>query len=178
MKKTLLLAIVAVMLISCGGRQQPTPRPNVWGDEEIHVTTELSSERVRVPFRRTASGLAEVQVSINGEPFNMLWDTGASITSISLLELAKLFKQSKISQSDYVDSVQMSFADGSIVTEYMFHISEIYIQGKDNQYLRLTDIVAVVSENVDAPLLIGQNVINNLPKHSFNESTQEIEFIK
>lgn len=178
MKKTLLLAAIAILLISCGGRQQPTPRPNVWSDEETCVNTKLSGDKVRVPFRRTASGLAEVQVSINGEPFNMYWDTGASITSISSLELAKLIKQSKISQSDYIDSVQMSFADGSSTTEYVFHINEIYIQGKDNQYLRLTDVAAVVSDNIDAPLLIGQNVISSLPKHSFNESTQEIEFTK
>lgn len=178
MKRTILMAAIAIIMASCGGGQDPTPRPNVWDNEEVAVETNLSGNKVCVPFHRTASSLVEVQVSINGEPFNMLWDTGASVTSISSLELAKLIKQGKITPQDYVDTVRMTYADGSASTEYIFHINEIYIQGLDNQYLRLTDVAAVVSDNASAPLLLGQNVISNLPQHSFNEAAQLIEFVR
>ena len=60
----------------------------------------LSSKNVIVPFERT-SDLAQVQISLNGVPFNMWWDTGASMTCISALELQKLAKEGKIELDDY-----------------------------------------------------------------------------
>ena len=67
-------------------------------------------------------------------------------------------------------------ADGSTTESAIFTIREIYIQGQDNKYLILKDIDAMVSPSAKAPLLIGQNVISNLPKHTFNESDGVIEF--
>ena len=80
---------------SCSNHQKPSARNNVWGDEDTTSVTEvkLSGSKVLVPFKRIESGLAEVQVSLNGVPFNMWWDTGASVTCISLLELQKLAKE-------------------------------------------------------------------------------------
>ena len=45
----------------------------VWGDEDTTSVTEikLSGSKVLVPFKRKESGLAEIQVSLNGVPFNM-----------------------------------------------------------------------------------------------------------
>ena len=106
----------------------------------------------------------------------MWWDTGASITCISALELQKLAKEGKITLDDYLGDAVSRLADGSSTEEVVFNIKEIYIQGKDNKYLRLTDVAAIVSANEEAPLLIGQNIISNLPKHRFNDRTGEIEF--
>ena len=89
-----------LLCASCGNKQKPSPRSSVWG-ENVDTTTiakiKLSGNKVLVPFKRMESGLAEVQVSLNGVPFNMWWDTGASVTCISLLELQKLAKEGKIS---------------------------------------------------------------------------------
>ncbi len=108
----------------------------------------------------------------------MWWDTGASITCISALELQKLAKEGKIELDDYMGKMVAGLADGSSSEEVVFNIKEIYIQGKDGEYLRLTDVAAMVSSNSNAPLLVGQNIISNLPKHSFNESKGIIEFDK
>lgn len=168
-----------LMCASCGNKTKPSTRVSVWG-ENVDTTTvaevKLSGEKVLVPFKRTDSGLAEVQVSLNGVPFNMWWDTGASVTCISLLELQKLAKEGKISLDDYVGPAMSKIADGSTTESAVFTIKEIYIHGQDNKYLILKDVAAMVSPSAQAPLLIGQNVISNLPKHSFNESTGVIEF--
>ena len=89
--KKILFAMAGIAIfacVSCGNKQKPSPRSSVWG-ENVDTTTvaevRLSGEKVLVPFKRTESGLAEVQVSLNGVPFNMWWDTGASVTCISLL---------------------------------------------------------------------------------------------
>jgi len=169
--------IVELMMVSCGGKQKPSERTNVWEDSEIEEV-ELSTEKVCVPFKRTAGNLAEVQVSLNGVPFNMWWDTGASMTCISALELQKLAKEGKIELNDYQGSILTKIADGSTTEAFVFNIKEIYIPGTDNQYLVLRDIDAAVSASANAPLLIGQNVIQNLPKHTFDESKGIIIFDK
>lgn len=168
------IALVSVC-VSCGSRQKPSPRVNAWDNSET-LQIGMNSDKVLVPFKRTSSGLAEVQVSLNGVPFNMWWDTGASITCISALELQKLSKEGKITLDDVQGKAISRLADGSSTEEIVFNIKEIYIQGKDNKYLRLTNVAAVVSANEAAPLLIGQNVISSLPRHKFNDSTGEIEF--
>lgn len=177
MKNLLYILVIGLMLLctSCGNKQKPSQRANVWKTE---ATISLSSDKVSVPFKRTMSGLAEVQVSLNGVPFNMYWDTGASITSISSLELAKLAKENKIRQEDLLGSVTSTYADGSSAEQPVFMIKEIFIQGNDGRYLILKNVETIISENCEAPLLIGQNIISNLPKHSFNESSMVIEFEK
>lgn len=181
MRKTVLaiVCMTILMCLSCGNNSKPSTRVDVWSGNENPTTIAeamLSGEKVLVPFNRMESGLAEVQVSLNGVPFNMWWDTGASITCISLLELQKLAKEGKISTEDYVGPAMSKIADGSTTETAIFTIKEIYIPGQDNKHLVLRDVAAMVSPNAEAPLLIGQNVINNLPKHSFNESTGVIEF--
>lgn len=177
MKNLLYILVIGLMLLctSCGNKQKPSQRANVWKTE---ATISLSSDKVSVPFKRTMSGLAEVQVSLNGVPFNMYWDTGASITSISSLELAKLAKENKIRQEDLLGCVTSTYADGSSAEQPVFMIKEIFIQGNDGRYLILKNVETIISENSEAPLLIGQNIISNLPKHSFNESSMVIEFEK
>lgn len=173
----MLAVIMMAIMVSCGGSQKPSQRASVWDDSETDEV-ELSTEKVCVPFKRTAGNLAEVQVSLNGEPFNMWWDTGASMTCISALELEKLVKAGKIELDDYQGSILTKIADGSTTEALVFNIKEIYIPGTDNQYLVLRDIDAAVSANADAPLLIGQNVIQNLPKHTFDEAKGLIIFDK
>lgn len=176
------MATIAILtLTSCGNNQKPSQRVNVW--EEVDTTSAvkkvtLSGKTVFVPFKRTDNGLAEVQVSLNGTPFNMWWDTGASITSISSLEFIKLMKEGKVNEDDKIGSVKTSYADGSSGVEDVYRIKEIFIQGRDNEHLILNDVAVTVSESLGAPLLVGQNVISNLPKHRFNDDTGEIEFDK
>ena len=81
-------------------------------------------------------------------------------------------------EDDFIDSINSQYADGSIGTEPLYRIGEITMRGKDNQILRLNGVAVSVSENLSAPMLIGQNVINKLPKHKFNDATEEIEFDK
>lgn len=180
MNKTISLIVsfvIGIIVVSCGGNQKPSERTNVWDDTETEEV-ELSTEKVCVPFKRTAGELAEIQVSLNGVPFNMWWDTGATMTCISALELQKLAKEGKIELDDYQGSILTKIADGSTSEALVFNIKEIYIPGTDNQYLVLRDIDAAVSASANAPLLIGQNVIQNLPKHTFDEAKGLIIFDK
>ena len=177
MKNFIHILIIGLMLLLCASckNQRPSPRYQPW-DHKCEAT--LSGDKVCVPFKRTMSGLIEVQVSLNSVPFNMCWDTGAAITSISSLEYAKLVKEGVACDDDLSDCITITCADGSSSDQRTLIIKEIYIQGKDGHYLRLMNVEAIILDNTKAPLLLGQNVISNLPKHSFNESSMEIEFEK
>lgn len=174
MKKIVFLLFLCglVLSTSCTDSQQVSQRVNAF----IQEGDSLSEQATKVPFKRLANNLAEVQVSLNGVPCNMWWDTGASVTCISLLELKRLAKEGKVQLEDYAGNSVATIADGSKVENALFRIKELYIQGRDNKNLILHDVVVSVSANEHAPLLLGQNVINSLPKHSFNETEEVIEF--
>lgn len=181
MKRTFIITLAFVILIpicsSCGEKQKASTRVAIWSEENDSTElVSLSAKKVIVPFQRTEGDLAQIQISLNGVPFNMLWDTGASMTCISALELEKLYKEGKIELNDYQGTIVSHIADGSTTETFVFNIREIYIPGRDNQYLVLHDVEASVSPNAEAPLLIGQNIIQNLPNHIFREDESVIEF--
>lgn len=182
MKQKLLLVMAALALLiivpCCKEGQKPTPRPSVWSEDSTNV--KMSDNKVLVPFKRLENGLAEVRVLMNDVPFNMWWDTGASTTCISLLELQKLHKDGKIELDEDFEGITVAqLADGTSTELPVFNIKVLYIQGQDDtSYLILRDIEAQVVPNAEAPMLLGQNVISQLPKHSFNESMGVIEFDK
>lgn len=181
MKKIFFITLSSLIIIaicsSCVEKQKASKRVEIWGEEKDSTEqVSLSAKKVIVPFQRTEGNLAQIQISLNGVPFNMWWDTGASMTCISALELQKLAKEGKIELDDYQGSIVSRIADGSTSESFVFNIREIYIPGRDNQYLVLHDVDASVSPNDGAPLLIGQNIIQNLPKHIFREDEGVIEF--
>lgn len=186
MKKTIIYTLSAILMltfVSCN-QQKPSRRDDPWGNEDTTmvdaavVQTFMSSKKVLVPFKRIESGLIEVQVSLNGVPFNMLWDTAASMCQISYLEFVQLAKSGKIGEEDMQGIAMTSLADASLIINKVFNIKEIYIQGKDNKYLRLQNVSFLVTDNTETPVLLGQNVIKELPRHSFDEESEWIEFEK
>ena len=162
---------------ACDSNQKPTPRLDAKKDTVANIVVSDDGSKILIPFRRNEGELAEVQISLNGVPFNMWWDTGCSITSISALELLKMAKEGKIKDRDLVGKIETMIADGSTTQELVVNIKQVYIAGQDSEhYLVLDDIMVSVSASEDAPSLIGQNIIQKLPKHSFNEDTGTIEF--
>lgn len=116
---------------------------------------QVKGEKVLVPFKQIDNDLLEVQVSLNGVPFNMWWDPGASVTCISLLELQKLAKEGKISMDDYRGPAFSKIADGSTTESAVFTIKEIYIQGRDNKYIVVKDVEALVTPQSRSASAVG-----------------------
>lgn len=176
-KISIFLSIAAAAMLTACDNQKPSPRVDVYGDSEVE-TTQMSADKVYVPFTRTESNLIEVQVTLNGVPMNMIYDSGASMTSISALELQMLAKAGKIELSDYMGNIVTQIADGSTSEGAVFNIKGLTIKGNNDQYLVVRDMEAIVSANDDAPLLLGQNAIRELPKHTIDDSKGVIIFDK
>lgn len=175
-KAVVIWSIIGFLLISCGGGQKPSPRVHLLPNpKESDIKVEKSSHKIVIPYKRTASGLIEVCVSINGVPFNMCWDTGSTVTSISWLELAKLAKEHAITEDDMISNEDID-GNNSYCSEKIFNINEFLIYGIDNNRLTFYNIPITVHNNYSSLMRIGQDIIRKLPKHTFNEDTMFIEF--
>lgn len=101
--------------------------------------------------------LFAIPCKVNGLPVKLLFDTGASGVSISLTEALFMYKNGYLSDDDIGGTVYSQIANGDIVENTEIHIHEIEIGG-----LKINNIKAMVSSTLDAPLLLGQSVIQQL----------------
>lgn len=171
--KILLSLLALAFITSCGNGQKPSDRIR------YQNPAEADSLYIRVSYDRpTETSTPEVQVELNGSPFKMLWDTGATTTCISTLELVNMIKNGTISESDRTGSVSITVADGSTVAVPTFNIREVVLRGTSGEVLRVNNVDVVVMDNPSASLLLGQNIMKELPAYTFDDICQELVFKK
>jgi predicted aspartyl protease len=111
-----------------------------------------------ISFAKTQSGLIEVPITINDVlRIKFIFDSGASEVSISPDVALTLLRTGTISESDWLPSQNYIFADGSKAKSERFLIKKLIIGNQT-----LTNIEASISRSIEAPMLIGQNVIQKL----------------
>ncbi len=167
---TLIMGFI-LALASCDN-QKPRQRHNT---DTIQRTDSIIS--MRVSFKRqSTTSTPEVTVKLNGVPFNMMWDTGAERTVISAFELASLMKAGKISDYDHKGYMTAVVADGSSSQVPVFNIREFTLTDTDGNEHTIYNVDVAVIDNMGASLLLGQNVMKELPAYRFNDVEQNIEF--
>jgi predicted aspartyl protease len=122
--------------------------------------TGLSSENTSntIKILKTQSGLIEVPIVINDVlRINFIFDSGASEVSLSPDVALTLIRTGTISENDWLQDQIYTFADGSKAKSKRFLIKKLII---GNQVL--TNIEASISSSIEAPMLIGQNVMQKL----------------
>lgn len=113
---------------------------------------------VEVPFS-PANGVTKVDCTINGLPLNFIFDTGASDVSLSQVEANFMFKNGYLSDKDVMGKQRYQTADGSISAGTVINLRQINFGG-----LELQNIRASVVKSQNAPLLLGQSVLQRLGK--------------
>ena len=113
---------------------------------------------VEVPFSKV-NGVTKVDCTINKLPLNFIFDTGASDVTISQVEANFMYKNGYLSERDVVGKKAYQVADGSISVGTTIILKEIQFAG-----LILKDVRASVVESQNAPLLLGQTVLQRLGK--------------
>ena len=113
-----------------------------------------------IKMNEKKGGVYEVPVIINNTlKIQFLLDTGASESSIPLYVFYTLLKNGTITRADKLSEKTYTLADGSEMTNKRCIIREITI---GDHVLR--DVSVSISESVDSPLLIGQNVLGQFSK--------------
>ena len=154
-------------ICSCNGKRiQPEPLSSSQYYEESNY-----DEVIEVPFKKQG-GVRTIQVKINDcAEFPMIFDTGCSGMSISVLELATLMKNGYISEDDLVGITQAQIADGSVISEAVVNLKVLKIGDYECQ-----NVHASISENAAAPLLLGNGALKDVKSFSVDDNAQVIKF--
>lgn len=114
------------------------------------------SERVEIPFTPDG-GCASVKCTINELPLTFIFDTGASIVSLSQVEANFMLKNGYLKRDDFVGSGRFVDANGDVTEGTIVNLRDVDFGG-----LKLNNVRASVVRNQKAPLLLGQSVLGRL----------------
>jgi predicted aspartyl protease len=160
----LFLATIAI-LTSCNGKPQKPP----------YNLDKETSECISIPYEEFG-GVKVIPVKLNGITMNMIYDTGCSGIHLSLNEVQTLYKNGKFDENDILGVSYASIADGSIVENGLINIKRIEIGGEDG--IVLENIQASVALNQDAPILLGNSVLDELASVEVDNISKTINFNK
>lgn len=174
----IVLALVAsgFSMVSCNGcsknEDEVTPLISPY-DEEDDVEIELPNADVVNVSYTEQSNLKIVQVLINDRiNKEMIFDTGASYTQITLKEANYLYSEKVLTNDDILGSEKFGDANGNITVNMVVNLRKLVLGGK----LIITNVKATVVENADAPLLLGQTVLKELPQYTVDNENKVIKF--
>ena len=100
-----------------------------------------------------------------------IFDTGASLISISETEAAFLYKQGTLTDDDIIEKAEFSDANGDISEGTIVRLKSVSIGNRT-----LYDVRAVVVSGGRAPLLLGQSALSQFGKVSIDYTHKIISF--
>lgn len=139
-------------------------------NEHLPEVSEIQevSERIEIPFT-PEGGCVSVKCSINDLPLNFIFDTGASIVSLSQVEANFMLKNGYLKREDFVGSGRFVDANGDISEGTIVNLRNVDFGG-----LYLNNVRASVVRNQKAPLLLGQSVLGRLGSIEIDNSGKKI----
>jgi len=169
----LLCMSLLVSISSCNSSKKRTEVESPYAGFEYDLESD-EDYVVKIPFSDKGTGVVHIPVTVNGMGVEMIFDTGASSTTISLQEAAYLAKHGKLEEDDILAVQQFSTADGSISEGLVINLKEMLIGGK----IKLTNTEAVVVMNQEAPLLLGNTVFSQFREVSVDRQENVVKFYK
>lgn len=127
-------------------------------------TIVLSNAQTIIEMEKDGN-LYRIPCKVNGAKMKLVFDTGASVVSISLPMAEYLLDNEYISTNDFRGVGQSKIADGLIVDHLKLNLKDIEIGGK-----HLSNIEAIVLYSQNAPLLLGQSAIQKLGRIQLNQN--------
>lgn len=177
---SIVLLLFVCMITSCGEEKKKPPFYDSIDIETDSLETmevgqdynEMSNSNIiSVPFREEG-GVKYLNVSVNGFGFEMMFDTGCSGTLISVAEANYLYQKGYLADDDILGTTQAQIADGSFVENMVINLKEVIIDGK----ILCSDVTATVSANNNAPLLLGNEVLNRVAAYAVDNQNKTINF--
>ena len=163
------LMLLCATFMACGNsqpKQAPVKLPSQGGPRS-------SRSVIRVPYTERGN-VKVIPVKLNGVSMDMIFDTGCSGLHISLHELQTLCKNGQFTEADIIGSSYAQIADGSIVENGLIILRSVAITDQ----LILTNVEATVALNQDAPLLLGNNVLDEYASVEIDNVNETINFKK
>lgn len=161
----------ALLLLSCGGKKKKTSQ--YISDVNMDIS---NSELVEVPYKEDC-GVKFIHVKVNGIGWDMILDTGCSGTLLSLSEARYMAEKGLLVQQDVLGTSQSQIADGSIVENTVVRLKHVSIIASDDRTIDCYNVIATVSNNINAPLLLGNEVLDEVAyDYTIDNSRKVISF--
>ncbi|MFY7741571.1 MAG: retropepsin-like aspartic protease family protein [Flavobacterium sp.] len=168
MTRQLCILIISISLLSCNHpegkkyeRNQGSKKEYNSGSDEINVNavktenqTNNSVSNHNVLEMEFENGVRYVWIEINGIRLRFIFDTGASSICISQAEATVLYRQGTLQKEDILNIEYFQDATGKISEGTKVNLREVKIGN-----MILENVEALVIDNVNAPLLLGQTVL-------------------
>ena len=116
-------------------------------------------------------GVKYIWIEINGLKLRFIFDTGASSICISSAEATVLYRQRTLLKEDILDVQYFQDATGKVSAGTRIKLRTVKIGTKI-----LKNINAIVIDNDQAPLLLGQSALEMFGKISIDNYRGEITF--
>jgi len=109
------------------------------------------------------NGVYKVPCTVNGLKMKFIFDTGASKVCISSTYAEMMLENGYLDKSDYKGTSKSTIADGSVIDNVVINLRKVEIAG-----LTIENVTAIVVPTQNAPLLLGQSVIQKLGRVSID----------
>lgn len=110
-----------------------------------------------------SGGVYKVPCTVNGLKMKFVFDTGASVVSLSQSMASFMIDNGYLSESDYLGNGQTHIADGSIIDVAVVNLKDFEVGG-----FHLSNVTATVKDGQNVPLLMGMSAIEKLGKISLS----------
>lgn len=174
MKKILYSVLVyffSLLFIDCTGCSRSGRNNSRNSREDDRQTSILNKSGKTTVKMSEENGTYKIPIEINGSNMNFIFDTGASVISMSATEAMFLYKQGTLKEEDFVGNVNFQDATGAISEGTIIKLKTVKIGNKV-----LKDIKASIVHNNEAPLLFGQSALAKFGKVSIDYDKNEITF--
>jgi len=138
---------------------------------ETNELSKVEIDKLNVLKMENENGVKYVWIEINGIRLRFIFDTGASSICISPSEAYVLYRQGTLRKEDILDKEYFQDATGKISEGTKVNLRTVKIGNK-----LLENIEATVVDYVNAPLLLGQSVLENFGKIEIDNENGQIIF--
>lgn len=158
--------------LSCHSNQQDYSLSDIDYEETEEVEQSEEVDYIPVPYKESNDNTIVIPVKINGVGLDMIFDTGATSTCITVAEAQYLYDKGRLSEEDILDVQAYQTADGNIRVGLRIVLREVAI----GESILLNDVEALVVEDQLAPLLLGQSVLKNFKEVSVDRKNRVVKF--
>ncbi len=171
--KILVYIIIITTLVGCNGCSKSAQKLNRTGSERNDTSRSnnrrSNSDTKTVIKMQKKNGVYTIPVELNGQKMSFIFDTGASIISISEKEADLLMADGTLTEDDIKGTASFRDANGDISEGTLVNIKTVKIGD-----IILKDIEASIVHNTKAPLLLGQSALENFRKVSVDYGRGEL----
>jgi len=168
-----IILMVSILFISCGHKSGRKDKQNITNQNSISQPinkNEVFKGKTIVKMENN-NGVKYVWIEINGLKLKFIFDTGASSICISSAEATVLYRQGTLLKEDILDTQYFQDATGKVSAGTRINLRTVKIGDRV-----LKNIEAIVIDNNEAPLLLGQSALEKFGKISIDNKNNVIIF--